>query len=78
MPVFRLIIRSSMGWSQRDQIRVLTRAEARREPPAQVTERGLELSVEADSGEMAKATVERAVHGIHSNTGVYLEEEIRP
>lgn len=78
MPVFRLIIRSSTGWSQRDQIRVLARAKALGEPPPQVTERGLELSVEANSGEAAKATVERAVHGIHSNTGVYLEEEIRP
>lgn len=78
MPVFRLVIRSSTGWSARDQTRVVGRVGALEEPPAQVTERGLELSVDADNGEAATAKVEAAVQGIHSHTGVYLEEEIHP
>lgn len=77
MPVFRLIIRSSTGWSDRDQARVVARAEALQTPPARVTELGFELSVHADTAEAAKAKAESAVHGIHSHTGVYLEEEIR-
>jgi hypothetical protein len=77
MPVFRLVIRSSTGWSARDQSRVSTRAEALQEPPAQVTGRGFELSVDADTGEAARARVEMAVQGIHSHTGVYLEREVR-
>jgi hypothetical protein len=46
-------------------------------PPARVTELGFELSLIADSAEAARAKAESAVHGIHSHTGVYLEEEIR-
>jgi hypothetical protein len=78
MPVFRLIIRSSTGWSDRDQARVVTRAGALKTHPARVTELGFELSVNADTAEAAKAKAESAVHGIHSHTGVYLEEEVRP
>jgi hypothetical protein len=77
MPAFRLIIRSSTGWSDRDQARVVTRAEALKAPPARVSELGFELSVKAATAEAAKAKAESAVHGIHSHTGIYLEEEIR-
>ena len=77
MPAFRLIIRSSTGWSDRDQARVVAGAEALKAPPARVTELGFELSVKAGTAEAAKARVESAVHGIHSHTGIYLEEEIR-
>jgi hypothetical protein len=77
MSVFRVIIRTSTGWSKRDQVRVLSRAAALDEPEAQLTDRGLELSVEADSREVAKERVEAAVHGIRSHTGVYLAGEAR-
>lgn len=77
MPIFRLVIRSGTGWSERDQARVVTRAAALQTPPARVTELGFELSVEADTAEAARAKAESAVHGIHSHTGVYLEEEVR-
>jgi hypothetical protein len=77
MSVFRLIIRTSTRWSNRDQLRVLARADALEEPQAELTDRGLELSVEADSREVAKERVEAAVHGIRSHTGVYLEGEVR-
>jgi hypothetical protein len=77
MSVFRLIIRTSTGWSKRDQVRVLARAAALEEPQAQLTDQGLELSVEADSREVAKERVETAVHGIRSHTGVYLAGEVR-
>jgi hypothetical protein len=76
MPVFRIVIRSSTGWSARDQTRVLLRAGALLEPPAQVTDRGFELSLDAATGEAARAKAEASVHGIHSHTGVYLEEEL--
>jgi hypothetical protein len=56
----------------------LTRAEALREPPAQLTEQGFELSVEAKTADAARERVEAAVHGIHSHTGVYLATEIGP
>jgi hypothetical protein len=77
MSVFRLIIRTSTGWSKRDQVRVLARAAALEEPKAELTDRGLELSVEADSRDIAKERVEAAVHGIRSHTGVYLAGEVR-
>jgi hypothetical protein len=77
MPIFKLVIRSSTGWSDRDQTRVLKLAGALSEPPAAITERGFELAMEAATGDEAKAKLEKAVHGIHSHTGVYLEEEIR-
>jgi hypothetical protein len=77
MSVFRLIIRTSTAWSKRDQVRVLARAAALEEPQAELTDRGLELSVEADSRDIAKERVESAVHGIRSHTGVYLAGEVR-
>jgi len=73
---FRLVIRSSTGWSERDRARVLARAKGLGSPPSQVTARGFELSVGADTAEAARTRVELAVHGIHSHTGVYLAEEI--
>jgi hypothetical protein len=76
MPVFRLVIRSSTGWSQRDLERVSKRAGARRRSPAEVTTRGVELMIQAPNGEAARAKLEAAVQGIHSHTGVYLHEEI--
>lgn len=75
--VFKLVIRSSTGWSQRDLERVSRRAGALRRPPAEVTSRGLELMVHAADREAARAKLESAVQGIHSHTGVYLDEEIR-
>jgi hypothetical protein len=77
MSVFRLIIRTSTGWSKRDQVRVLTRAAALEEPQPELTDRGFELSVEADSSEVAKQKVEAAIHGVRSHTGVYLKGEVR-
>lgn len=76
MPSFRLIIRSSTGWSNRDQARVAARARALPMPPARVTELGFELSVNAHTAEDAKLIAESAVQGIHSHTGVYLEAEV--
>jgi hypothetical protein len=75
MPVFRLVIRSLTGWSQRDLERVSKRAGALRRPPAEVTSRGVELTLAANSREAARAKLEAAVQGIHSHTGVYLDEE---
>lgn len=77
MAVFKLVIRSSTGWSQRDLERVSRRVGALRRPPAEVTSRGLELLVDADDREAVRAKLESAVQGIHSHTGVYLEEELR-
>jgi hypothetical protein len=77
MPVHTLVIRTSTGWSERDQKRVVKLAGALRNPPARVTERGLELSIEAATAEAARAKLETAVQGIHSHTGVFLDREIR-
>jgi hypothetical protein len=77
MSVFRLIIRTSTAWSQRDQLRVLARAVALDEPQPELNDRGLELSVEAASSEVAKQRVEAAIHGVRSHTGVYLKGELR-
>ena len=43
-----------------------------------MTERGLELSVNAPSGEAATERVEAAVHEIRPPTGVYLAGGSRP
>ena len=75
--VFRLVVRCSTGWSQHDLERVSRRAGALRRSPAEVTSRGLELMVDAPDREAARAKLEYAVQGIHSHTGVYLDEEIR-
>jgi hypothetical protein len=77
MAVFRLVIRSSTGWSQRDLERVSRRAGALRRPPAEVTSRGVELMLQARSSDAARVKLETAVQGIHSHTGVYLDEELR-
>jgi hypothetical protein len=77
MPVFKLVIRSFTGWSQRDLERVSGRAGALRRPPAEVTNRGVELLLAAPSREAARTKLETAVQGIHSHSGVYLDEEIR-
>jgi hypothetical protein len=77
MPVFKLVIRSSTGWSQHDLERVSRRAGALRRPPAEVTSRGVELRLAAHSREAARVKLESAVQGIHSHTGVYLDEEMR-
>jgi hypothetical protein len=74
MPVFKLVVRSSTGWSDRDRERV-SRLAGALGPPAQVTNRGLEISVEAPSREAARAKLENAVQGVHSHTGVYLDDE---
>jgi hypothetical protein len=55
---------------------VLTRAGALRERPGQLTEQGLELSIEATTADAARERVEAAVHGIHAHTGVYLAGEV--
>jgi hypothetical protein len=78
MLIFRVVIRTSTGWSGSDQDRVLTRAGALREPAAQLTEQGFELSVEAKTAAAAREKVEAAVQGIHSHTGVYVAAEIDP
>jgi len=75
---FRVVIRSSTGWSSQDRNRVLRRAGALQEPPAELTERGFELSLRAKAAEAAREKVEAAVQGIHSHTGVYLTTELRP
>ncbi len=76
MAVFTLIIRTSTEWSRRDQLRVLAGAGALDEPRPQLTDRGLELSVEAESIEVAKQRVEAAIHGVRPHTGVYLKSEV--
>jgi hypothetical protein len=77
MPIFKLVVRSSTGWPRHDLDRVSRRAGALRHPPAEVTDRGLELMMNAPSREAARVKLETAVHGIHSHTGVYLDEEVR-
>jgi hypothetical protein len=77
VPVYKLVIRSSTGWSKRDLERVSRLAGALRHPPAEVTSRGLELQLSARNREAARAKLEMAVQGIHSHSGVYLDEEIR-
>ena len=77
MPIFKLVVRSSTSWPRRDLDRVSKLAGALRHPPAEVTDRGLELMLDAPSREAARAKLETAVHGIHSHTGVYLDEEVR-
>ena len=47
------------------------------DPPAEVTGRGFAVAMNAATGEAARTKLEMAVHGIHSHTGVYLDEEIR-
>jgi hypothetical protein len=76
VPVFKLVIRSLTGWPQRDLERVSRRARALRRPPAEVTDRGVELMLAAPSREAALARLETAVQGIHSHTGVFLDEEM--
>ncbi len=78
MSVFRVVIRSSTVWAEADRARVLRRASALEQPPSALTDRGLELSLEAETAEAAKQQVEAAVHGIHSHTGVYLAAELEP
>ena len=77
MPIFKLVVRSATGWPRQDLDRVSKLAGALRNPPAEVTDRGLELMMNAPSPEAARVKLETAVHGIHSHTGVYLEEEVR-
>lgn len=76
MPVFKLVIRSLTGWPQRDLELVSKRAGALRRPPAKVTSRGVELMLAAPSREAARTKLETAVQGIHSHTGVFLDEEM--
>lgn len=76
MVVYRLIIRSSTGWSPSDQDRVSNRAGALAEPAPRLTDHGFELSVKAPTADAALDSVEAAVHGIHSHTGVYLATEL--
>lgn len=76
VPVFKLVIRASTGWSDRDKTRVMRSAGALHDPPSRVTDRGFELAIKARNAEAARTKVEAAVNGIHSHTGVYLQEEL--